>query len=283
LKQFSGVDLTVAGFGSAAEAAAEGGKIRQAVTMLQASPLGRARLALAAAFEQLPTWSDGAEPPGDDDYEAQVAQLAIGFTAGHPAQVRYNIETTVGGVFAWNHGVDYRDLLSRSRLAALVGALYRRAGGDLEADLRALADAPRIMASPAAVAAAERSMSYAGKVTAPVMVVDNIGDPFDVDAFDHAYEDAVTHAGAGALLRTAWVRSSRHSTQSPLERLTGFSVLIERLDSGRWPDTSPSALNARAERLRAASGVDLGPARFMSYQPSGILRPWDSRHWGSYR
>ena len=79
LKQFSGVPLMVAGFSSQAEAAAEGMKIQEAVKTLQATPIGRARLALAAAFEQLPVWADGDQPPADTDYEAQVDQLAIGF------------------------------------------------------------------------------------------------------------------------------------------------------------------------------------------------------------
>ena len=283
LKQFSGVPLTVAGFSSQAEAAAEGMKVQAAVKTLENTPLGRARLALAAAFEQLPVWSDGEQPPAENDFEAQVDQLAIGFGAGHPALVRYNIEQTAGGIFSWNHGVDYKDLLSRSRLSPMVAALYRKAGADLEDDLRTLARAPRISASPAAVALAEKTMSYSGKISGPVLIVDNIGDPFDVEAFDRAYEDAVASAGKAALLRMTWVRSSRHSTQSPLERLTGFSVLVERLDTGRWSDTSPEAMNRRAAQIRQATSIELGPARFMAYQPPEILRPWDGRHWGTYR
>lgn len=283
LRQFSGIPLTVAGFKTQADAAAEAVRIRDAVAVLQATPLGRARLALAAAFEQLPLWADGDMPPGNSDHDAQVEQLAVGFSAGHPAQVRYNIEQTVGGIFSWNHDVDYTQLLARSRLSPLVAALYAQAGAELNADLRMLAEAPRITASPAAVAAAEKSMSYSGNISSPVLVVDNIGDPFDVESFDRAYEDAVTEAGRGALLRTTWVRSSRHSTQSPLERLAGFSALVERLDTGRWPDTSHEAMNARAAQLRRASEIDLGPARFMTSRAPEILRPWDARHWGSYK
>jgi pimeloyl-ACP methyl ester carboxylesterase len=283
LKQFSGVPLAVAGFSSQAEAAAEGMKIQEAVKTLQATPLGRARLALAAAFEQLPVWADGDQPPADTDYEAQLDQLAIGFTAGHPAVVRFNIEQTAGGVFSWNNDVDYKDLLSRSRLSPMVAALYGKAGADLEADLLTLARAPRITASPAAVAVAEKTMSYSGKISGPVLIVDNIGDPFDVESFDRAYERTVTNAGNGALLRMTWVRSSRHSTQSPLERLAGFSVLVERLDTGRWADTSPEAMNARATQIRQATAIDLGPARFIPNQAPEILRPWDGRQWGTYK
>ncbi len=283
LKQLSGVPLVVAGFRSQPEAAAEGAKIQEAVKSLQATPLGRARLALAAAFEQLPVWADGDMPPAAADYDGQVAQFATGFAAGHPAVVRYNIEQTVGGVFSWNNGVDYASLLSRSSLSPVVTALYQKAGADLAVDLRTLAQAPRITASPAAVAAAEKSMSYSGKIPGPVMVVDNIGDPFDVEAFDRAYEQTVASAGNATLMRMAWVRSSRHSTQSALERLAGFTVLVERLDTGRWADTSPAAMNARAEKMRAATSIDLGPSRFMTSQPPEILRPWDARHWGTYK
>jgi hypothetical protein len=197
--------------------------------------------------------------------------------------VRYNIEQTAGGIFSWNHDVDYKDLWSKSRLSPMVTSLYKKAGGDLEADLSVLARAPRITASPAAVAMVEKTMSYSGKISAPVLIVDNIGDPFDVESFDRAYERTVMGAGNGALLRMTWVRSSRHSTQSPLERLAGFSVLVERLDSGRWADTSPEAMNARAARMRQATTIDLGPARFIPYEPPEILRPWDGRSWGTYK
>jgi hypothetical protein len=60
-------------------------------------------------------------------------------------------------------------------------------------------------------------------------------------------------------------------------------VLIERLDTGRWADTSPEAMNARAAGMRRATAIDLGPARFMASQPPEILRPWDGRQWGTYK
>ena len=89
--------------------------------------------------------------------------------------------------------------------------------------------------------------------------------------------------GNGALLRLTWVRSARHANQSPLERLAGFSTLIERLDTGRWPDTSPDAMNARAQEIRRASTIDLGPARFIAHEALDTLRPWDGRNWGTYK
>ena len=283
LKQFAGVRLQLVGFASQAEATAENDRIQTVVKELRATPLGRARLALAAAFEQMPTWTDGDQPPAAGDYDAQLDQIADAFAGAQAAGVRYGVERVAGGVYSWNHGVDYADLLAKSGLSPLVKALYQKARADLQADLRTLAAAPRISAAPAAVAAAEQGTSYTGKISGPVINVDNIADPVDADAYKLAYQQTVTRAGKGDLMRLTWVRSARHSNQSALERLAGFTALVERLDTDRWPDTSPEAMNARAQRLRAATTADLGPSRFVAHSPPTILRPWDGFSWGSYR
>jgi hypothetical protein len=283
LQQLAGIPLHLVGFASQADAMAENGRIQAAVQQLRATPIGRARLALAAAFEQFATWTSGDEPPAAGDYEAELDQIANAFTFANPAQVRYGVEVIAGGNFSWNHGVDYADLLSRSGMSPLVTALYQKAGANLQADLQTLAKAPRISATTAAVATAEKTTSYSGKISGPVMVVDNIGDPVDADAYKRVYEQTVTNAGNGALLRLAWVRSAQHANQSSLERIAGFSKLIERLDTGRWTDTSPEAMNARAQEIRRETTIDLGPARFIAHNPPETLRPWDASNWGTYR
>lgn len=282
LKQLTGAPLTLVGFTSTADTMAENARIGALVTELRGTPLGRARLALAAAFEQFPTWTDGDNPPADTDFEAQLDQVANAWAFGNPAQVRYGVEVIAGGNFSWNHGVDYTDLLKRSGRTAMVQALYAKAGGDLQADLKKLAGAPRVSATPAAVAAAEKAGSYSGKVRGPIMVVDNIGDPVDADAYKRAYAETLTAAGNRDLIRLSWVRSSRHSNQSAAERIAGFTKLLERLDTGKWGDTSPAAMTARAEELRKTSPVDLGPVRFIAHDPPTILRAWDGRHFGTY-
>ena len=249
---------------------------------VRATPEGRARLSLAAAFEQFPRWTGGDEPPADTYYEAQLDQIAYGFGFANPGQVRWGVEVIAGGNFSWNHDVDYADLLQRSGMADLVEAMYGAAGLDLEADLATLAAAPRIGADPEAVATAERVTAYTGRISGPVIVVDNIGDQVDADAFKLAYQRTVEEAGNGALLRTTWVRSARHANQSSLERLTGFSLIIEYLDSGAWGNTSPEGMNARAASLAAASDLDLGPTRFITHDPPEMLRPWDGSDFGTY-
>jgi hypothetical protein len=164
----------------------------------------------------------------------------------------------------------------------LVDAMYNKAGLKVDDDLRRLAEAPRVAATPAAVAAAERIASYSGRLQGPVIVVDNIGDPVDADAYKRAYERTVAAVGRADLLRTTWVRSARHSNLSALERLSAFTALIARLDTGRWPATTVDAMRARATALDAASDLDLGPVRFIVHTPPEMLRPWDGSRWGTY-
>ena len=66
-------------------------------------------------------------------------------------------------------------------------------------------------------------------------------------------------------------------------RVAGFVSLIERLESGRWPDTSPAAMNALAERLSEETSLRLGTPTFFDSNPPMPLRTWDKSDWGSYK
>ncbi len=282
LKVLTGAPLALFGYASQADALADNGRLTAAVKELRSTPAGRARLALAAAFEQFPRWTNGDTPPGPTDYEAQLDQIADQFAFANPAQVRWGVEVVAKGNFSWNHGVDYTALLARSGMTDLVEAIYAKSGVSLQADLRQLAQSPRILAEPSAVATAEALTSYSGAITGPVIVVDNIGDPVDADAYKRAYERTVTAAGRAELLRTTWVRSARHANQSALEKLAGFVKLIERLDTGKWSATTPEAMLAAAAAIDGTSDLDLGPARIVAHTPPEMLRPWDGANWGTY-
>jgi pimeloyl-ACP methyl ester carboxylesterase len=271
---------------------ADNAAINTLVRQAMQTPLGRARLGLAAALEQMPLWANGPTPPPEGDANAWIQQIGgelnpvVGTVFGfaNPAQVRQGIQRAAGGNPFWNDNVNYTALLLRSGRAKLVTDLYRQAGGlNLLADLWTLARAPRISADPAAVATAERKMTYTGEIRGPVIVVDNIGDPVDSEAYKRAYERTVTRAGNGRLLRTAWVASAGHGNQTALERIAGFSRLIERLDSGQWNSTSPDAMNALAAQIQVASPLALGASRFIPYDPVLPTRGWDASDWGHYR
>jgi DNA-binding beta-propeller fold protein YncE len=266
--------------GAAAGDAAFGALIEVA----KSTPQGRARLALAAAFDQAPTWSvTGSSPPAPDDYDAQLQQVVASF--GGFDGPRSQIEAVAGGNPSWNHGVDYRRLLERSSLRELVRQQYRRAGLDLDADLERLARAPRVAADPAAVAVAERHAGYTGRIKGPILSVKTIGDPADPPATDTAYSETLRRAGTRALLRNVYINRPGHATMTVGERIAAFQALIDRLDSGRWREEAelPAALNALAERLDRESPLELAAPAFVRFTAPQALRTWDFSNWGTYK
>ncbi len=88
-----------------------------ALAAAQATPQGRARIALSAALADVPGWFDPASPePAPTDYAAQEVNqfdwdnnpdFAFAFFG------RAELEARAGGNFSWNTGVDYRS--SRSQ------------------------------------------------------------------------------------------------------------------------------------------------------------------------
>ena len=92
-----------------------------------------------------------------------------------------------------------------------------------------------------------------------MMTMSTTGDPYVWSAIDTGYSAAVRSAGHGELLRMTYVRSAGHCAFSNAEQVASFQVLLDRLDSGRWPETTPAAMNSRA------AAANLGEARFRDY------------------
>ena len=263
------------------------------VNLANSTPEGRARLALAAAVEQFAPWTFAGTPePAANDYDAQYAQLTfflfpgtMNYVFANPIVVRAPIEQLAGGVVSWNHGVNYTELLARSGRSDFVKAMYQEAGLDLKADLRTLKNAPRIAADPEAVAIAEKLMSYTGEISGPIINVDNIGDPVDPPSMKLAYRDTVNRAGNNKLLKIAWIHRPAHGGQSDLERVTAFVTLINRLNTGKWGDTSAAGMNALAQQISVEwpSFPVLTPLFMENNGVSKLLRPWDVSDWDSYQ
>ncbi len=269
-----------------AETAAQKALVEKA----NSTPEGQARLALAAAMAQFSAWTvSGTPEPAATDYDAQYAQLVapafgtLNFVFANPIVVRAPIEQLAGGVVSWNHGVDYTSMLARSGRADFVKAMYAKAGISLQEDLKKLKNAPRIAADPNAVATAEKLMSYTGEIYGPVMNVDNIGDPVDPSPAKIAYRHTLNRTGNEKLFRLAWIRRAGHGGQSDLERVTAFVTLINRLDSGKWGDTSAAGMNALALQLAADYEFSDETPLFIEYNGvSQALRPWDVSDWDTY-
>ncbi|CAL9335806.1 alpha/beta hydrolase family protein [Streptomyces sp. enrichment culture] len=255
---------------------------RSALAGAQATPAGRARIALAAAVGQLPGWgldADGAATPVPDPGDADAVQegmylaLAGGSQPyiGQAMSSRRSIETLAGGNPSWNTGVDYaRQFAAASpEQRRTVRQLYSRAGLDVRADLGALARAPRIGADPAAVAYLEKGIVFDGDLRIPVLTVNPIGDQISTVAQQQAYGMAARAAGNAALLRQSYVRTVGHCTFTPGEQVAAITVMTERLTTGRW---SGSATPGNLNRLAGEAGE--APGRYVHYRPPVFNRPY---------
>jgi pimeloyl-ACP methyl ester carboxylesterase len=256
------------GFDTAAEAAATADRLTAAVTAAQATPEGRARIALAAAFLNLPAWAPGETAPSPTDWAEQQEQQYAWFAQGILAFVefgRYQIEQSVGGNNSWNRGVDYARLLAGSRYAPQVHALYRAAGLDLGADLAKLTAGATITADPAAVRTAERTSSAGQGLAVPLLNVHTVADNLVPVEQERRFGDRVRAAGDGALLRQAYVERVGHCAFTTAETVAALHALEHRVETGRWDGlTSPAALQ------RAATGLGLDGAAYVPYHPAPL-------------
>jgi pimeloyl-ACP methyl ester carboxylesterase len=253
-----------------------------ALAAAQDTPQGRARIALAAAIGQLPGWGanpDGSAPPRPDDRDpAALERGAYLALAGGPLPYigqamssRRQLTAVSGGNPSWNTGVDYAAQLRAAEpaLHRAVRALYAEAGLDLRADLDALAAAPRIEADPAAVERFARGIVFDGDLRIPVLTVSNIGDQISTVAQQQFYGEKVRRAGKNALLRQTYVESVGHCAFSPAEQHAALRVMVERLDTGRWPATDARSMNRRASEL----GAEPAP-RYLEFTPPRFNRPY---------
>src|SRR5690348_9554552 len=140
--------LKLVNFTSLGDANANFNKASSALAAAQATPQGRARIALSAALADVPGWFDPATPePARTDFAAQEVNQ---FNWDNNPDFlfayfgRFELEQRAGGNFSWNTGVDYRVQLSHSVDFAEVKGLYAAAGLDLNHDLDVLNAAPRI-------------------------------------------------------------------------------------------------------------------------------------------
>jgi pimeloyl-ACP methyl ester carboxylesterase len=236
----------------------------------QATPQGRARLALAAAVADVPGWYDtsNARPQTSNYAGRELNQFTwdarLDFYFGF--YLRQEVEHRAGGNPSWNTGVDYRRQLGLSADRDEVEALYRTAGLDLNGDLQTLGQAPRVAADARAVGYLETYFQASGHIQVPVLTLHTTDDGLVLPDGELAYAEAVRAAGDGALLRQTFVNRAGHCAFTPSETVAAFLTLVDRLDAGRWRPTKPVDMNAMAGAL------DLGPSAFIVFRPTDILR-----------
>ncbi|MEV7738041.1 alpha/beta hydrolase [Streptomyces sp. NPDC088921] len=261
-------DVKLVRFGSADEATATATLLTKAVTEAQATPQGRARIALAAAYLNLPAWSPGKDRPAATDWAGQEAQQYDWFAQSLLSFLeipRYAMEQSVGGNNSWNRGVDYADLLANSPHAPQVHALYQAAGLDLRADLSALTKGATITADPAAVRRAQQTSSAGQGLDVPLLAIHTTGDNLVPVEQENRFAARVRASGDGALLRQAFVERQGHCTFTTAETVAALHSLEHRVSTGRWDNVAtPAALQ------RSATALGLDGAAYVPYYPAQL-------------
>lgn len=212
------------------------------------SPAGRARIALAGVLGGIPGWTKRGSPaPDPADSERAVDEIGAALVMG-TFMPRADQERRAGGVFSWNTGIDYAAQLDASGRRPLIEALYRKAGLDLNADLAALASAPRIAADPGAVRYMLAHYTASARPRVPILSVQAVGDGSTSPSLQQAYLDAAEPRMAHGL----WRGEAGHCGESAATAMAALKVLETRLSSGRWPSA---------------------PAGFTAHRPAPMLRP----------
>jgi pimeloyl-ACP methyl ester carboxylesterase len=258
----------------------------QAVAAAQATPQGRARLALVSALDDTPGWFTPLSPePAATDYAAQEQNQFLWdseVTFPFVLALRAELEARAGGNVSWNTGVNYVTQLAKSVDLNEVIALYKAAGLSLTKDLATLNSAPRITANPFAVIYLSKYISFNGDISVPVLTMHTTGDGLVVPENEQAYSSVVNRDGNGSLLREIFVNRAGHCAFTPAETITALQTLLNRLSTGHWNVPSPAGLNAEAAALGpqlnvfASAGKIVPTApQFISYTPARYLRPFD--------
>ena len=247
----------------------------------QSTAQGRARTALIAALADIPGWfTTGSPQPASTDYASQEAnQFAWEFNVDFAFAffARAELEARAGGNPSWNTGVNYRNQLADSTGSNEVRALYKQAGLNLDKDLDALNKAPRISSDPAAVKYLNQFISFNGDLNIPVLTMHTTGDGLVVNQDEQAYATIVGERGDSGLLRQVFVHRAGHCAFTPAETVTAFQTLINRLNTGKWADTTdPGLMNAKATAL--GSILNLAPPAFLNFDPTVFLRPFFKRN-----
>jgi hypothetical protein len=243
----------------------------------QATPQGRARIALAAAMTNLPGWIDQTtpEPAANDFVTRELNQFLWNRNVDFPFgfALRAELEARAHGNPSWNTGVDYRALLAKSVNRDEVTALYAAAGLDLEQDLQTLDAAPRIAADLEALRYLANWVTFGGDIHHAVLTMHTTGDGLVLNQDEEAYGFIVRAAGHDSLLRQTYIHRAGHCTFTPAETIAAFSALVRKMNTHQWSGTSPEELNAAAQALGPA--FNLAPAAYFQYTPAEFPRPFD--------
>jgi hypothetical protein len=245
-----GQQIQLVRYESAGQASAAAAALAAVTAAAQSTVAGRARIALAAALLNEPTWFTGAAAPAPADYAAQEQQQEdelANFVLPFIISARYQIELAAGGNSSFTRGVDYAQVLRRSSFRPEVIAMYQAAGLSLGQDLANLTRHAGITADPGAVATLARTSMVSGRLAVPELDIHTIADQLVPVQQENWYRQRVWGAGSSPEFRQAFVDATGHCNFQPAGYVAALHALEHRLDTGHWGDvTRPDVLNAAA-------------------------------------
>lgn len=253
---------------------------RRAFAAAQATPEGRARIALAFTLGQWGAWlaDDTPQPDLGDPDALQAAMyqslLRLSHSPGGEARILFE-NAAQGQQLSWNDDVDYAAFFESGNpaLKKATETLYRKSTADLAADIRRINDAPRITASDHALEFwGQPGRTVIGDPKIPVIRLHMIGDYQIPYTLLQGYRSIVDANGRGDMIRTALVQSTGHCNFATAESATAIEVMLQRIRTGQWPATEPDDLNAFAATLKTETS-----SRFI--EPTGYEVATYNRAW----
>ncbi len=243
---------------------------RQAIDGAQATPQGRARIALAFTIGQWPAWVNRLTPQPDLQdvaaLEHAMYHTAFQDAANPGGEARRMFENAAWGQqLSWNTGLDYRELFENGNesFKRAVRELYRQAGLDLDADLARINAFPRVAASPFALEFWKQpGRTVHGRPRIPLLRLHEIGDYQVPISLVQGYETLIRANGNDDLFRDAFVNGDGHCQFTVAESAAAIETMMRRLDTGRWGNTDPASMNT----LGASLGTGTSP-RFFDMTP----------------
>lgn len=270
---------------------------RKAFTAAHATEQGRARMVLAFAIAQWSPWltspeetsqnsayvssvqTSGTPFPDLNDPNAvaeAVYQSAMRLSVSPGGEARIMFENAAHGQqLSWNNDIDYADFLKNANphMKEAVDSLYKKAGLDVAEDIKTINAQPRTKASDYALNYWKQpGRNTVGNPRIPVLRLHMVGDYQIPYSLVHGYSDEVKRNKKDDLYRTAFLQSTGHCNFNSAESSAAIRVMMQRLDTGSWPDTDPEAMNA----LGTLANTGTGP-RFM--KADGWEFPAYNRTW----
>lgn len=236
----------------------------------QQTPEGRARIALAVAVSQWPSWGAIGDPqpkPDFSDLEAAQAAMFKSASDGLGNSVnRRQLYDNPAGLASWNTDIDYAAFYENgadSEQKRIIEQLYEEAGlgaEGLAADLEQLNAQPRIEGTADGVHYwLEPGRLLSGDIQVPLLHAHGLGDALLPPHLLAGYAVAVEEQGHADDYRTAFVEAAGHCVTTISEAVAAIDALSERIETGAWPQTDAAALN------EAAQALNLEAPRYVDY------------------